>query len=395
MAPHCRPRLIFPLAAVLAFTGCKDSKIAAYRVPKDSGFARPAAAADAASPAVRWQAPPDWQEQPKSGVRLASFLITGAGGAKADMAVTFFPGDVGGDLANLNRWRAQIQLPPVSEADLPGAFARVQAPAGEFLVVDLLSESPVLESGRKARVLGAILKQSAQTWFFKLAGEAGLVAAQKEAFIGFLKSVEFDSTAAAAAAVAVPGRVANTNDLPPDARGGPVAAPLAEGSLPPGHPSIEGSTPAVPAAAGADMAAIQVPTAGDQALVWTAPAQWTPKKVSAMRRGSYTVSGPEGAADLSITAFPGDVGGDLANVNRWRGQLQLPSVPDLTGALQPLEANGLRILVFDGANDGTRMLGAIVPRAGETWFFKLTGPDALVTREKPAFLDFLKTVKAP
>jgi hypothetical protein len=114
-----------------------------------------------------------------------------------------------------------------------------------------------------------------------------------------------------------------------------------------------------------------------------------------MRKGSYSVSGPEGAADLSITAFPGDVGGDLANVNRWRGQLQLPPVPDLTGALQPLEANGFRILVFDGANGGTRMLGAIVPRAGETWFFKLTGPDALVAREKPAFLDFLKTVKAP
>jgi hypothetical protein len=150
-------------------------------------------------------------------------------------------------------------------------------------------------------------------------------------------------------------------------------------------------------AAPADMstAAAQVPPARDQALVWTAPAQWTPKKPSSMRKGSYDVTGPEGTADLSITAFPGDVGGDLANVNRWRGQLELPPVPDLTGALQPIDANGLRFLVFDGANSGTRMLGAIVPREGETWFFKLTGPDALVAREKPAFLDFLKTVKAP
>jgi hypothetical protein len=194
---------------------------------------------------------------------------------------------------------------------------------------------------------------------------------------------------------AAPSRVANTNDLPSNARGVPAAAPLADGPLPPGHPSIDGSTPSTPAAADAAMVAAQVQPAGDQALVWTAPAQWTPKKATSMRKGSYSVSGPEGAADLSITAFPGDVGGDLANVNRWRGQLQLPPVPDLTGALQPLEANGFRILVFDGANAGTRMLGAIVPRAGETWFFKLTGPDALVAREKPAFLDFLKTVKAP
>ena len=103
----------------------------------------------------------------------------------------------------------------------------------------------------------------------------------------------------------------------------------------------------------------------------------------------------EGAGDLSITAFPGDVGGNLANVNRWRGQLQLPPVADLTDIVQPLEANGLNMLIFDAANGGSRILGAIVPRPGETWFFKLTGPDALVAREKPAFLDFLRTVKVP
>ena len=41
-----------------------------------------------------------------------------------------------------------------------------------------------------------------------------------------------------------------------------------------------------------------------------------------MRRGSYAVGADEKtAADLAITAFPGDVGGDLANVNRWLNKL--------------------------------------------------------------------------
>jgi len=385
MAVHRPPHLICLLAAGLILAGCKDTMIATYRVPKESRFVPPA---DIVKLAIRWQTPPDWQEQPGDGVRQGSFLITGTDGAKADVSVITFPGDVGGDLANVNRWRAQIQLPPVSEAELPGALVRLAGPAGEFLLVDLLSETPVLEGGHKARVLGAILKQPAQTWFFKLAGEADLVASQKEAFVGFLKSVEF-SPEAAASPVAVPGRSANTNDLPPDARGVPATAPLAEGPLPAGHPSIDG-TPPPPG-----MASTPVPTATGQALVWTAPAPWTPKPGSAMRKGSYAISGPEGAGDLSITAFPGDVGGNLANVNRWRGQLQLPPVTDLTGAVQPLEVNGLNLLVFDAANGGSRILGAIVPRPGETWFFKLTGPDALVAREKPAFLDFLRTVKAP
>ena len=143
------------------------------------------------------------------------------------------------------------------------------------------------------------------------------------------------------------------------------------------------------------MASMSVPVATNAPLVWTAPAEWTPKAASAMRKGSYSVNGPEGTADLSIAAFPGDVGGNLANVNRWRGQLQLAPVSDLAGEVQPLDANGLHLLVFEGANHGTRMLGVIAPRPGETWFFKLTGPDALVAREKPAFLAFLKTVRNP
>ncbi len=143
------------------------------------------------------------------------------------------------------------------------------------------------------------------------------------------------------------------------------------------------------------MASTPVATAGGQALVWTAPPEWKPKPGSAMRKGSYAIAGPEGTADLGITAFPGDVGGNLANVNRWRGQLGLPPVDSLDGAVEPLNVNGLAMLVFDGANDGNRMIGAIVPRPDETWFFKLTGPDALVARTKPAFIEFLKTVKAP
>jgi hypothetical protein len=202
---------------------------------------------------------------------------------------------------------------------------------------------------------------------------------------------EADSNAGATPSSA-PGSETNRNDRTTDARSLPSSAQPDDAAMPPGHPAIGGMPPA--GDAGASMASIPVPTAASQPLVWTAPAGWTATKGSAMRRGSYAIGGPKGA-DVSITAFPGDVGGNLANVNRWRGQLQLPPVPDVAGALQPVEANGLHMLVFEGANQGTRMIGVIVPQAGATWFFKFTGPDALVAREKPAFLDFLKTVRAP
>lgn len=173
----------------------------------------------------------------------------------------------------------------------------------------------------------------------------------------------------------------------------PVMPPAAAASAP--QPA------AAPVANGATMANTAVTTADGPGLVWTAPAHWTAKPASAMRKGSYAITGDAGAtADLSITAFPGDVGGDLANVNRWRGQVQLPplAASDLANATTHLDYNNLHLTFVDLTGGGPagpqRVLGAIVPVNGATWFFKLTGPVALVTREQAAFAAFLKTIRA-
>ena len=47
----------------------------------------------------------------------------------------------------------------------------------------------------------------------------------------------------------------------------------------------------------------------------------------------------------------------------------------------------------DPSGSGTRLIGAMVPVDGATWFFKLLGPDAIATAAKPAFLEFVKTIK--
>lgn len=176
------------------------------------------------------------------------------------------------------------------------------------------------------------------------------------------------------------------------------------GNLPSDHPPVAPGATApggAPMAGGGSMANTAVPTAGGANLAWTAPAHWQSKAGSSMRKGTYVITGDGGAtAELAITAFPGDVGGEVANVNRWRGQIQLTPVSgaEVESALQRLSANGLNLAILDIANPGlnppVRMLGAMVPFSGATWFFKLTGPDALVAKEKPAFVEFIKTVKA-
>jgi hypothetical protein len=147
-----------------------------------------------------------------------------------------------------------------------------------------------------------------------------------------------------------------------------------------------------------NMANTAVPTGGDS-LTWTAPTAWTAKPASAMRKGSFAIKEGDAEADLSITSFPGDTGGLLANLNRWRGQISLPPLaPDqLDANREHVDIGSLHVDVVDfvGTANGTptRIVGAIVPVGSETWFFKLMGPDALVAKEKSAFREFLNTVR--
>jgi len=165
---------------------------------------------------------------------------------------------------------------------------------------------------------------------------------------------------------------------------------------PPPVPALSGATNDTPAA---DMASTTVPT-GSEKFSWTAPTHWTAKPTGAMRKGSYAITGAEGEADLSITAFPGDTGGLLANINRWRGQISLPpqSTAQLEGELQHLDSGPLHFDIVDiaGTANGapTRIIGAVLARPEETWFFKFMGPDALVAREKAAFIAFVQSVSS-
>ena len=164
--------------------------------------------------------------------------------------------------------------------------------------------------------------------------------------------------------------------------------------------SADGSAATQPASADQSMAGTAVPTASDSNLTWTAPANWTAKAAGVMRKGSFSVKGDGGEADLSITAFPGSTGGLLANLNRWRGQLGIAPLAEneLESNTEHLEVGEFQLVVVDfvgtAAGKPTRLLGAVVPHGTDTWFFKLMGPDALVGNEKAAFLDFLRTIKS-
>lgn len=365
LSPHSRRLATGALiaCALSALTGCGERSITSYRIPKEAdpapdaqSPAPPEEAAPAEAPAqaqfIRWTAPATWQAEAAGGMRLAAFAASGAAGS-AEVTVVSFPGDGGDNLANVNRWRGQLGLPPVAAPELEALITHVKAPAGDVSLVDLAGTAP--EKG-ETRLLGAWFRGSGRVWFFKMSGPSAAVAAQRASFLDFLATVSAESG---------PAPASNTNDAPTAT---PRKAPPTD--------------------------ALHVKADLGASLQWAAPADWTVQTGSSIRRGSY---GLAGGAEVAITAFPGDVGGTLANVNRWRGQAGLDPV-DLAGlakVTQVFDSNGLHFTVFDGSDGAQPIVAAQVPWNGGTWFFKLQGSAAGVAAAKPAFLTFLRTVRAP
>ena len=112
----------------------------------------------------------------------------------------------------------------------------------------------------------------------------------------------------------------------------------------------------------------------------------------------------EDGEHTGLDVFAGDAGGVLANVNRWRVQqlgLNAASESDLSQLMSSLDVPGGKAMLVDmsGRNQKTgeksRLISVIVPREGQTWFYKLMGDPAVAGREKTAFIKFVQSVRYP
>jgi hypothetical protein len=295
--------------------------------------------------------------------------VTGKGSKQADVSVVPLGGSGGTDLGNVNRWRGQMGLPDIEAGELPKVTQEVQIGSQAGQLYDIAGPSP--GSGDKARMLVAVLRREGTAWFFKMTGDDELVAQQKPAFVGFLKSVAFVAA-------------------------GPAMASQVPSVLPASHPPI--------AAQGSAPFAAPSGSSGQTKPDWQVPAGWQEVPGGQFLVAKFALSGSANAkAAVNISALEGNGGGLLLNVNRWRGQLGLATLTDadLQTQAKALDTSaGKAVMVEMSGTDGRTgqkalLVGVIVPQASRTWFYKLMGDGQIVERERDAFTKFVQGVKYP
>jgi hypothetical protein len=353
------PSLIIMTVALFMMTSCSREEVQVLRVPKEPSTSK---ANDMSQPIPRpptpterleWTAPSNWEKKPVTNIRYGSFAISGSG-KQADLSIISLAGEAGGALANINRWRAQLGLPPITASDLPQHTKAIDVSGTQVVIVDIVNNEVTEAAGGKLRMLAAILPHGASTWFFKMTGDDVLVASQKPAFIQFLKSLRFT------------GQVDVVKNEEP-------ASMVQQTS---------------------------------SSLKWKIPAGWKEQPASGMRKGSFIISGEKQMhADVSIVDLQGAAGGLLGNVNRWRGQISLPpfTEAELQKTITKMKVRNESVLfvdmvsskILENEQNPTRILAAILVRGNRTWFFKMMGDAPLVEKQKTVFTNFVKTAELP
>lgn len=135
------------------------------------------------------------------------------------------------------------------------------------------------------------------------------------------------------------------------------------------------------------------PSAEKPHIQWEVPPGWSSTPASAMRHASFAAEKNGEKADISVVTFSGDGGSDADNINRWRQQIGLGRVDSVDAIIVPQHAGALHFSTVDMAGPSARVLAGWTRHEGRAWFFKLTGPQAVVEQEKPRFEKFLQSVR--
>ena len=401
-------------ASLLLVVGCKDEGVSRYDAPKDPPLPDSAQSAmsqdrmpdappitssntgaaggtsDASSAGVvSWTVPDHWREDPQPRpMRKATFFAPSPAG-DVEVAVSSFPGSTGGLLANINRWRGQVGLGSIDETQIedevhefaadgiagvwmdiarPSASSNANSDASPNADNDSqvdagsnASSAGMPQQANANRMVGVImLDRTGQSWFVKATADVDQIEATAAEIVDFAKSFKWTPPVGAA-------NVGQTNHADHE-----------------DHTGHNHDTASQAPVQGRTVVSRVADSHGGAPPMWIVPNTWRDDPAASdMLLGSYIVATEHGDVRMTVSAFPGDVGGVIANINRWRGQIGLESITTIdqqrAQTITISGAPGMLVDIFpphDKATDPAsdqRIVVGMTQHGQDTWFFKISG----------------------
>jgi hypothetical protein len=145
----------------------------------------PAAGGEDGSSDIAYEAPPGWQDTGSGGFRAASFRV-GEEGESAEITVIALGPNSGSILDNVNRWRGQVRLEPLTAEQLDADTQSLDAQNAPGTYVALHGPD---DGGKQESILGVILPREDRVWFVKMTGNTVVVQREQAHFESFTQSL--------------------------------------------------------------------------------------------------------------------------------------------------------------------------------------------------------------
>ncbi|HEX5470589.1 MAG TPA: hypothetical protein VFW73_01825 [Lacipirellulaceae bacterium] len=322
---------------------------------------------------AHWKLPAGWKEEPGNGFRQATIVIPNEKSKPLEITVSVanWSGTQESELANVNRWRGQLQLPPIGPVQLADVMHASKAGDKNIAIVDL--------KGR-----------------FKSGGMTPPFA--RGAFGPRATGSRSSNLPAGHPPVDDLGG-ADSSNLPP---GHPPIAD-ANANLPAGHPPIDSAAQsAAEPSAGAP--------SSDEVPKFKAPPSWKPLPANEFDKAQFAITEGQQQAQVKLVDFPINEGPMIAdpllNINRWRREVGLPGIQKdkLASVTQKVDVGGkpaiFAAMIPDAAKpeqakNELATLAALVKNGDQIWFIKMIGNRNLVASRKGEFMAFLKSIQFP
>ena len=166
----------------LLFSCDKDKNIRTYSLPKVQTISSASFQELEDEKSFSWQVPQSWIEKDPSSMRLASFDVP-YGNNIADISITNFSGDGGGLLANVNRWRRQLELDPISIERINSLISFGKSELGKFKYIKIINDQDL-----SSAFMCAILEVKNSTVFVKLNAPVDGIKQLEKEFLLFCSS---------------------------------------------------------------------------------------------------------------------------------------------------------------------------------------------------------------
>lgn len=291
-------------------------------------------------PRPSWTLPPNWKEAPNANsMRVATLMAND----KIEVSVSFLPFSSSMNLddyvlQNVNRWRAQLQLPNANLESVKKSITEIPVEGEKVMLVDLTGVS----GGPRT-----------------------------------------------------PPFAANHPPVNHPPVGNPHAAtPAAENSATE-KPTADTTAANAPKGSG-DNDSLKP---SKDRLKGKVPENWEQGDLRTMRFAAYEVNQGDKKVEITVIPLGAAAGGLVDNVNRWRAQIGLEAANDeqIQKDVKALKVDGVDAEFVTLENDKTSkaLYVVIAPTADKTWFIKMMGNSEIAETELQNFEAYAKSLDLP